>query len=574
MKTINKAKDLGNYHANELPDELLAEDWRLVNDLYAAVKSGKSPECSEEQVVDLATEILAELLVRHKTKFHPKDMKPLALELFAQCIATVLALEKGVKPKKSDELLKQDDKEDEQVRQIPEGDFPEFVWIPDFISDTGSEIYGKHEPNDQDVVIRADSVDDALAVKLKRIYQANGKIPHLIPSTLGATWSYVSRYDLVLRPKKEFKVTEVEEPDFQDKFYKQLEKKSKEEGIAGEFGNIDFKSGMKGMGVLQLHMLGLSEKEAEKIKKNGKVIMSAIKKGMKPFATLIKSLVKAGAHIDVRLAPDGKDYWEGGEIFIGNVKGLSKITGYKDNDKLRYQWKQSRAGEKKTEVVRGALAWMEEGSRKPAIYKPGEIGALAKTWGALIRLDKFKWEAGTQDEHYREFKFGWKIPPPGRWIYTFVPTEKGRVWMMSRPSKQEMDKQEKKEVKKAFDRRIPFIKMDDEKRLIYGVVYSPNEIDEQGDWISAEEIEKAAHNFLIDYRKIGINHRQIVKGCKVAECYITLTDMNIGDSFIKKGSWMMVTRVDNNDVWQDAKDGGFTGYSIGGTAHSSEQEEE
>ena len=49
-------------------------------------------------------------------------------------------------------------------------------------------------------------------------------------------------------------------------------------------------------------------------------------------------------------------------------------------------------------------------------------------------------------------------------------------------------------------------KADDAKQIVYSVVLDPYQHDAHGDYISAAEIEQAAHNFLQKSRVIGFNH--------------------------------------------------------------------
>lgn len=89
-------------------------------------------------------------------------------------------------------------------------------------------MYGKHIPNDVDIVIRIPQgvfdevfnhnrdILDGLILKLERIF--NKKI-HLVPSSVGANWSNVSLYDLVLKPKDKLQISEINENDFQSHHY-------------------------------------------------------------------------------------------------------------------------------------------------------------------------------------------------------------------------------------------------------------------------------------------------------------------------------------------------------------------
>jgi site-specific DNA-adenine methylase len=88
---------------------------------------------------------------------------------------------------------------------------PEFVLMPDFLSITGSTVYGDKKPEDVDCVIRCEQdskglllrIPEAIAMKLLRaLKQGFGRDGHLVPSLSGPNWSYAPIADLVIRPKK------------------------------------------------------------------------------------------------------------------------------------------------------------------------------------------------------------------------------------------------------------------------------------------------------------------------------------------------------------------------------------
>lgn len=104
-------------------------------------------------------------------------------------------------------------------------------------------------------------------------------------------------------------------------------------------------------------------------------------------------------------------------------------------------------------------------------------------------------------------------------------------------------------------------KADDDKKLVYGVVLEPGEIDAQGDMCDECSIEKAAHEYLMRSRVVGKQHETKAQA-GVVESYIAPKDdpeMNI-----KKGSWIMVVKVHDQKLWEAVKNGEFTGFSIGG----------
>lgn len=109
-------------------------------------------------------------------------------------------------------------------------------------------------------------------------------------------------------------------------------------------------------------------------------------------------------------------------------------------------------------------------------------------------------------------------------------------------------------------------KVDDEKRVVYGVVMEPNVLDSHSDYTSPEEIEDAAHVYLVNSRVVGDQHSQQASA-DVVESYITPTSMNIGKQLVQEGSWVMGVKVHDDEMWAGVKDGSYTGFSIGGFAH-------
>lgn len=122
-----------------------------------------------------------------------------------------------------------------------------------------------------------------------------------------------------------------------------------------------------------------------------------------------------------------------------------------------------------------------------------------------------------------------------------------------------------KDAEITFNARI--IKVDEEQRMVYGVVMEPDTIDTQGDFATAEEIEKAAHDYLETKQKLGFMHRLFNFGnnLRIMESFISQVDFVYNGETVKKGSWVMSVRILADDVWQKVKDGLITGFSIGGT---------
>jgi len=139
--------------------------------------------------------------------------------------------------------------------------------------------------------------------------------------------------------------------------------------------------------------------------------------------------------------------------------------------------------------------------------------------------------------------------------------------------RKEMNKElrEDSEVKKF----IPFVHHEEQtvtkqdgtqerRRLIYGVVYEPFTVDAQGDWATPETIEEAAHKFLIDSRKMKVMHRLNTDKVLPVESYIAPQDFRLGQTLIRKGSWVLVSKILDEAIWEDVENGKLQGYSLGG----------
>lgn len=112
----------------------------------------------------------------------------------------------------------------------------------------------------------------------------------------------------------------------------------------------------------------------------------------------------------------------------------------------------------------------------------------------------------------------------------------------------------------------PVLKADPARHLVYGVVLEPDTEDLQGDVISAEDIEKAAHRFMIESRMMGEQHEKPADAAPV-ESYIAPADIKIGDQTVKAGSWVLVTKIFNVDLWDAIVSGSLQSYSIGGVGN-------
>ena len=142
-------------------------------------------------------------------------------------------------------------------------------------------------------------------------------------------------------------------------------------------------------------------------------------------------------------------------------------------------------------------------------------------------------------------------------IHVATPSWKGKK--VKDMTKEELEDYNKAKLKKS----VAICKMDEEQRLIYGIVLVPDVEDLQGDICSKEDIQAACHDYLVNSRLIKAQHRAPTDA-DVVECYIAPTDIQLGKGVIPEGSWVMVTKVHSNAMWEAVKKGDITGYSIGG----------
>ncbi len=136
---------------------------------------------------------------------------------------------------------------------------------------------------------------------------------------------------------------------------------------------------------------------------------------------------------------------------------------------------------------------------------------------------------------------------------------------------------------------IPIIKIDAEKRIVYGVVLDPYIIDTQGDWIPPAEVEETAHKWMKESRSIGLGHRKEAEATPVESYLLPYPDADdyrkavngqphriikfkIGEGFVHSGSWVLATMIDDEATWELVKSGELGSYSIGGRGERTEIE--
>lgn len=112
------------------------------------------------------------------------------------------------------------------------------------------------------------------------------------------------------------------------------------------------------------------------------------------------------------------------------------------------------------------------------------------------------------------------------------------------------------------DLTVKIAARDDEKQIVYGEVLIPDSVDSQGDTITVEEIEKAAHKYALTPMIIGEGHLKEAKARPV-ETFIHNPEIMKN---VKPGSWLMAIKISDDELWRMVKEGEMTGLSIGAVA--------
>lgn len=109
--------------------------------------------------------------------------------------------------------------------------------------------------------------------------------------------------------------------------------------------------------------------------------------------------------------------------------------------------------------------------------------------------------------------------------------------------------------------------------VVYGIVYSPGQVDAQGDCSDAAEIKKAAYAFMktLNLHNIDKNHDFNQVPAFVAENWI----LRKGDPVFPdepEGSWAVGIKLEDENLIKEVQKGEITGISMAGAAEISQQQ--
>ena len=122
-----------------------------------------------------------------------------------------------------------------------------------------------------------------------------------------------------------------------------------------------------------------------------------------------------------------------------------------------------------------------------------------------------------------------------------------------------------------WDKEIKIKKTDQEQGIVYGIVYSPDEEDSQGDIANAVEIQKASYKFMKSKTGSGVvdieHDLKPREDAFVCESWIVKKEDPLFDDV---GSWAVGIKLESNDLRNQVKKGKLKSFSMFGTANREE----
>ena len=125
-------------------------------------------------------------------------------------------------------------------------------------------------------------------------------------------------------------------------------------------------------------------------------------------------------------------------------------------------------------------------------------------------------------------------------------------------------------VRMGFDKLVPIEKIDDEQRIVWGWAYVCEDngsqvVDHSGQIVGPDDMQEAAHDFLLDSRMGGVMHEE--EGGSIVDSIFFSKDVQSALGIdLRKVGWFVGFHVDDDEAWQGVKSGKYKAFSIGGSA--------
>jgi len=124
---------------------------------------------------------------------------------------------------------------------------------------------------------------------------------------------------------------------------------------------------------------------------------------------------------------------------------------------------------------------------------------------------------------------------------------------------------------KQLTKQIKVIVKSEDEMICTGIVYEPDIIDSQSDFTDALEISKACYDYIVNARRIHLNHSGKVVKSEILENFIAPVTYDIVSpdgtiTTVKKGGWILSLRIKDQQIWEKIKAGELNGLSMAGIA--------
>lgn len=125
--------------------------------------------------------------------------------------------------------------------------------------------------------------------------------------------------------------------------------------------------------------------------------------------------------------------------------------------------------------------------------------------------------------------------------------------------------------KREFVFKGEITKRDDEQQMVWGWAYvtdmnGQTVVDYSGESADWEEVQKAAHGFMLESREGDVMHVSPVAGHIVDSLFFSPEIQKALGIDLGKIGWFIGYHVEDPEIWQDVKAGKFQAFSIAGTA--------
>ena len=113
----------------------------------------------------------------------------------------------------------------------------------------------------------------------------------------------------------------------------------------------------------------------------------------------------------------------------------------------------------------------------------------------------------------------------------------------------------------------PIVMKNASKRIAYAAVLVPGEPDSDGETVTKEKIEQAAHEWMQSYRNVDLQHTLNNVAVPI-ESYLLPMEMEVDMAGVKtvlpEGTWILASKVLDEATWDRVEKGELTGYSVMG----------